>query len=60
MGYSYVWPHPASVDPQRFAKDLQQRLEDQYVQSWTSEPVANSGRLRTYKVIKHEFKWKVP
>ena len=55
-GFSYVWFHPASVDPQRFAKDLQQRLEDQYVQSWTSELEANSGKLRTYKLIKHDFK----
>jgi hypothetical protein len=39
-----------------FAKDLKQRLEDQYVQAWASELQANSGKLRTYKLIKHEFK----
>ena len=48
--------HDTSVDPHGFANELKQRLEDQYVQAWSSELQANSGKLRTYKLIKREFK----
>ena len=55
-GYSYVWSHPSSVNPHAFANELKQRLEDQYIQAWSSELQANTGKLRTYKLIKHDFK----
>ena len=43
-GFSYVWLNPANVDPQQICNELTERLRE------------TTGKLRTYKLIKEEFK----
>ena len=55
-GLSYVWLNPAIVDPQQICTELAERLTDQYKQNWQSDLRETTGKLRTYKLIKKEFK----
>ena len=51
-----MWIQPSSVVPNDFIAKLEQRLTDQYVQSWQGELRNTAGKLRTYKLIKEDFK----
>ena len=55
-GLSYVWLNPANVDPQQIRDELKERFTDQYIQCWQSELRETSGKLRSYKLIKEDFK----
>ena len=55
-GLSYVWLNPANVDPQQIRDELKERFTDQYIQFWQSELRETSGKLRSYKLIKEDFK----
>ena len=55
-GFSYVWLNPSQVDPQQISNEISKRLTDQFKQSWLSELQNISGKLRSYKEIKDDFK----
>ena len=55
-GYSYVWTQPELVKSGQLISELEQRLTGQYIQSWSSELQVTTGKLRTYKMIKQDFK----
>ena len=55
-GFSYVWLNPDNVDPQQLCAELKERLTDQYIQHWQSELRDTTGKLRSYKLIKEDFK----
>ena len=44
------------MDPQQICTELAERLTDQYKQNWQSDLRETTGKLRTYKLIKKEFK----
>ena len=48
--------HPSRVDSNELLAELEQRLIDQYIQSWYGELKTTTGKLRTYKLIKENFK----
>ena len=47
---------PLIVDQRVFLAQLEQRLTDQYIQSWLGNLRDTSGKLHTYKQIKQGFK----
>lgn len=51
-----MWLNLTNVDPKQVCADLEQRLMDQFVQNWKTKLVATSEKLRSYKLIKQEFK----
>ena len=55
-GFTEVWINPERIDQTAICKELQQRFTDQYIQRWTSELQSSTGKLRTYKIIKKDFK----
>ena len=55
-GFTPVWTQPSRVDPNEFLPALEQRLIDQFVQSWQGDLRDTTGKLRTYKLIKEDFR----
>ena len=47
---------PDCVDQGQLIADLEQRLLDQFTQSWQHELSVTMGKLRTYKMIKEHFR----
>ena len=55
-GFSQVWNHPSGVVPTEFIAQLEQCLIDQYIQCWQGELRDSTGKLRSYRLIKDEFR----
>jgi len=51
-GFAEIWVNPDIADHHTFIKNLKQRIQDQYTQSWQSELRNTNGKLRLYKLFK--------
>ena len=54
-GFAEIWLNPQIVDQRAVINNLQQRLQDQYTQSWQSELSNTTGKLRLYKLFKRNL-----
>ena len=54
-GFGDVWANPYSVNKHTFHKTFKQRLNDQYIQDWSTK-LNTSNRFKTLQVLHLEYK----
>ena len=56
LGFSEAWIEPELMNLTTFMCEVKERLTDQYTQSWRQMLRESTGKLRTYRTFKHDFR----